>query len=87
MEYQARILDTNGDYSLIAWEGRRFPALTIQGDSLHTLKEVIKEAESELSNGNIEDATFAIREALEHVASMEAAYAQMMKQKGLILPY
>ncbi|MGW4249607.1 DUF6959 family protein, partial [Nocardia sp. NPDC004722] len=34
MEYEARILDTNGSYSLVKWEGRAFPGISIQGDSL-----------------------------------------------------
>ncbi|WP_306359080.1 hypothetical protein [Nocardia sp. CC227C] len=87
MEYEARILETQGDYSLISWEGRKFPGLTIQGDSLHLLKESIAEAENELSNGRFEDAGFALREALETLSAMEDAYLTMMNRKGLPLPY
>ncbi|NNH75281.1 hypothetical protein HLB23_36440 [Nocardia uniformis] len=87
MEYEAKIIDSQGDYSLISWEGRRFPALTIQGDSLHLLNETLKGAQSELSRGNIDDAAFSIREAVEQVSSMEKAYGEMMQKKGLRLPY
>ncbi|GAB4585035.1 DUF6959 family protein [Nocardia sp. IFM 10818] len=87
MGFEAQLLETQGDYSLVSWEGRRFPGLTIQGDSLHLLKETLQEAEAELSNRNIDDALFAVREALEKVESMESAYGQMMAKRGMKLPY
>ena len=87
MENEAQILDTLGNYSLIKWEGRKFPGLTIQGDSLHILREVLEEAESELTSGNSVDALFAVREALETVTGMDLSYREMMGKRGLRLPY
>ncbi|WP_282777168.1 MULTISPECIES: hypothetical protein [unclassified Nocardia] len=87
MEFEARVLGTQGDYSLIGWEGRRWPGLTIQGDTLRTLVEALTEAESELAGGNIEDAVYAIRESLEKVSGMSAAYEEMMSAAGWRLPY
>ncbi|MEV6769832.1 hypothetical protein AB0N05_14510 [Nocardia sp. NPDC051030] len=87
MEYEAKILDVLGNYSLVKWEGRRFPGLTIQGDSLHVLREVLEEAELELTRENAEDALFAIREALETVTGMDISYREMMEKRGLDLPY
>ncbi|WP_373281082.1 DUF6959 family protein [Nocardia niigatensis] len=87
MEDKARILDTLGNYSLIKWEGRKFPGLTIQGDSLRILREVLEKAESELARGSVADALFAVREALETVAGMDLSYQEMMEKRGLRMPY
>ncbi|WP_420832010.1 DUF6959 family protein [Nocardia huaxiensis] len=38
MEFDAHILDTQGNYSVVSWAGRKFPGLSIQGDSLHILR-------------------------------------------------
>ncbi|WP_436838409.1 DUF6959 family protein [Nocardia xishanensis] len=41
MNHSAKIMATEGGYSLVSWEGRRFPGLTVQGDSLHILLDVL----------------------------------------------
>ncbi|MEV0341965.1 hypothetical protein AB0H49_23360 [Nocardia sp. NPDC050713] len=87
MEYDAKILDTDGIYSLVAWEGRRFPGLLMQGDSLSILLATLQEAASELRNGDVEDASFAVGEAVETVGSMIEAYERMMAACGRSLPY
>lgn len=76
-----------GNYSLVKWEGRKFPGLSIQGDSLHILRQVLEEAESELTTGSLVDALFAVREALDTVISMDLSYREMMEKRGLRLPY
>lgn len=87
MEYEARVLDTQGYYSLVRWEGRKFPGLLIQGDTLWTVLETLKEAESELKRGNAEDAAYAIQEAREKIQGMSISYEEMMSNVGLNLPY
>ncbi|MFE5284817.1 DUF6959 family protein [Nocardia sp. NPDC056611] len=83
----AQLLGVQGNYSLVRWEGRRFPGLSIQGDSLHGLRSVLEEAESELTVGSLEDALFAVREALDTVIEMDLCYQEMMGQRNLKLPY
>lgn len=87
MDEPARILGVQGNYSLVKWEGRRFPGLSIQGDSLNILRGVLEEAESELTCGSLEDALFAVREALDTVVAMDLSYREMMGQHNLQLPY
>ncbi|MFE3194249.1 DUF6959 family protein [Nocardia sp. NPDC059240] len=87
MEFESRVLDAQGNYALVKWEPRKFPGLSIQGDSLNILRGVLEEAESELAAGNIEDALFTLREALETVTAMDLSYQDMMKKQGLKLPY
>ncbi|QLY30099.1 hypothetical protein H0264_33800 [Nocardia huaxiensis] len=48
---------------------------------------MLEEAEAELVSGNVEDALFAIREALEKVTGMDLSYREMMEARGLKLPY
>ncbi|MFF0635015.1 DUF6959 family protein [Nocardia sp. NPDC004151] len=87
MDVPAQLLGVQGNYSLVRWEGRHFPGLSIQGDSLHILRAVLEEAESELTVGSLEDALFAVREALDTVIEMDLSYQDMMGQRNLKLPY
>ncbi|WP_083913362.1 putative quinol monooxygenase [Nocardia concava] len=86
-EEGAQVLDSRGNYYLTKRETRRFPALSIQGDSLHILRKDLEEAESELSGGSVEDALFSLREVLETVVGMDLSYQEMMENQGLKLPY
>ncbi|WP_369640588.1 putative quinol monooxygenase, partial [Nocardia sp. JMUB6875] len=86
-EERAQVLDSRGNYYLTKREARKFPALSIQGDSLHILRTDLEEAESELSRGSVEDALFSVREVLETVVGMDLCYQDMMDKQGLKLPY
>ncbi|MGV9412104.1 DUF6959 family protein [Nocardia sp. NPDC003693] len=87
MTYEATILATAGQHTLVQWEGRRFPGVTIQGDSLSILVAAAEEAEAELARGNAEDAGFALAEVREALTDMQRAYEAMMASVGKDLPY
>ncbi|MFB8001338.1 DUF6959 family protein [Nocardia sp. NPDC056000] len=87
MEYDARIFDTQGGYSLVKWEGRKFPGLLVQGDTLWTVMETLNEAASSVEEGNLDDVEAAIQEAREALQSMLESYEYMMSAAGLKLPY
>ncbi|MFB8008803.1 DUF6959 family protein [Nocardia sp. NPDC056000] len=87
MSYSAEIMETQGDYSLVKWEGRKFPGLLIQGDTLTTVLDDLSEARSELDVGNVDDGRFALGEALRKVEQMLSSYEEMMLLAGVKLPY
>ncbi|WP_439957245.1 DUF6959 family protein [Nocardia inohanensis] len=71
-----------GNYALIRWEGRKFPSLSIQGDSLAIFAETLAEAGAELARGNLEDAAFALLEGSRTVTDMRKAYEEMVSEVG-----
>ncbi|WP_146102096.1 MULTISPECIES: hypothetical protein [Nocardia] len=87
MNTQAELLNTEGDYSLVSWSGRKFPGLLVQGDSLSILAETLAEAREELQKGDADEAQYAVDMALNTARSMLEAYERMMNDAGLNLPY
>ncbi|MFD4434181.1 DUF6959 family protein [Nocardia sp. NPDC058497] len=87
MDHIAELLDTEGDYSLVRWTGRRFPGLLLQGDSLSILVSDLRELKTLLSDGEYGEASFSAREILERVEVMQRSYENMMKNVGIKLPY
>lgn len=65
-------------------DGRKFPGLAIQGDSLSIIQDVVSEA---VKSDDSEQIGFALRELADTVGGMVAAYENMMSNAGLPLPY
>lgn len=87
MNRSAELLDTQGDYSLIKWEGRRFPGLLIQGDTLSILVSDIREVRDLLNEHDVDEALFATNELLTRMTRIQQAYEVMISSAGVKLPY
>ncbi|MBU3061198.1 hypothetical protein KO481_06635 [Nocardia sp. NEAU-G5] len=87
MTYEAKIVETRGNHSLVLLQGRQFPGFTVQGDSLFNFVDSLKEAEGDLNDGRAEDALYSVREVLEKATDMLRAYEDMMSSAGIQLPY
>jgi hypothetical protein len=83
----AELLQTQGDYSLMRWSGRRFPGLLIQGDTLSILCDDLEEIMSLLDGGDQEEAEFALSEVCKRVNGMRKSYEEMMDAESMSLPY
>ncbi|NKX88017.1 DUF6959 family protein [Nocardia coubleae] len=87
MEHTAEVLETQGDYSLIRWSGRKFPGLLMQGDTLSILVSDARELEELIDAGDLEEARAAAHELLRSLSVMQRSYEEMMKLAGVKLPY
>jgi hypothetical protein len=65
-------------------EGRRFPGLLIQGDSLSIVRAVVRELQASLEARDDEAAGYAMREVEETVSAMVESYETMMRRAGLL---
>ncbi|KUN42090.1 DUF6959 family protein [Streptomyces longwoodensis] len=83
----ATLLAVLGNYSVVQVEGRRYPALAVQGDTLKVLQEAVEGLAAELDAGDVEDAKFSLAEIQEQIASMLSAYEAVSRDAGLGLPY
>lgn len=83
----AEVLAVSGNYSVVQLEGRRYPAVGLQGDSLKALHEVVEELADNLRSGDLEEATFALREIREAVSSLKSFYEESLAGAGISLPY
>lgn len=87
MTHSAEVIETQGDFSLVKWAGRKFPGFLLQGDSLSIIVSDLREVEDLLANDDIEEARFVAHELLLQFSAMQNSYEEMMKKAGLQLPY
>jgi hypothetical protein len=87
MEKEASLLGSAGNYYLVHIEGRKYPALAVQGDSLKVLHETVVELADYISSEGGEDMKFAFRELSGTIESMISAFEQMSFHAGKDLPY
>jgi hypothetical protein len=83
----AAVLTVTGNYAVVHLEGRRYPALAVQGDSLKILHGIIEELADNLDSGDLDEASFSLREIQSTVSSMVAAYEVASTETGFDLPY
>ncbi|MFD4948446.1 DUF6959 family protein [Streptomyces sp. NPDC058239] len=86
-EVSAAVLAVAGNYAVVHLEGRRYPALAVQGDSLKILYGIIKELADNLESGDLDEASFSLREIQSTVSSMVSAYEVASTETGFDLPY
>ncbi|KAF0845047.1 DUF6959 family protein [Nocardia caishijiensis] len=87
MDNSAELLETEGDYSLIRWFGRKFPGVLIQGDTLSILIDILAEARELLNAGDSEETKFVLGDLAERLGTVQSSYETMMKKAGIELPY
>lgn len=66
---------------------RRLPGVVIQGDSLHILREDIREVAGLLNSGDGPAAASAIGGVLERLDDVLAHYEAVLRRAGYDLPY
>jgi hypothetical protein len=83
----AKLFEVAGNYALVQVEGRRFPGLLIQGDSLSIVRAAVRELQASLEARDDEATGYAMQEVEETVSAMMESYETMMRHAGLTLPY
>ncbi|MGW1407502.1 DUF6959 family protein [Streptomyces sp. NPDC002403] len=86
-EIAAAVLAVSGNYAVVHLEGRRYPALAVQGDSLKILHEIIEELAGNLESGDLGEASFPLGEIQSAVSSMVSAFEAASAENGFELPY
>lgn len=81
------LLDIMGNFALAQVNGRRFPGLLVQGDTLRSFQEVIHELGEVLQGQDAELMRLTLAELAETIDAMVASYEAMMAAAGLDLPY
>jgi len=85
----APILDTSGNFAVIQMPGRRFPAVAIPGDSLHTLCDDLSELVQGLANalGPEHEQVECAQAILQSLEGRRDYYESVLKRAGIALPY
>lgn len=75
-----------GNYYLAHVEGRQFPGLLIQGDSLKEIEGLVVSL-VDSDGSDVEEHKFLMQEVLETIKGLTESYELMMNKAGLKLPY
>jgi hypothetical protein len=84
---EAVVWGVSGNHAVVQLPGRRFPALAIQGDSLHILCDELKETRDLLDAGDRDEALLALGQVSETLDAMRRGYEAILAERGLALPY
>jgi hypothetical protein len=86
-EEAAEVLGSAGNYALVQLPSRRYPALSIQGDSLKCLQESVRELAAAIGSGDVEEVSHPLREVVEQITGMVESYEVLSARAGRELPY
>jgi len=75
------------NFAIVQMEGRRFPGVVFQGDSLQVLINQIELIESMSRKHSDLDLSEEIADVLELLRDVRSAYEEVCREKGLRLPY
>ena len=68
-------------------QGRNYPGVLLQGDSLRILLDDLTELGDEIASGNHEDAQDIIEALKEKISEILVFYEQALTENGIALPY
>ena len=83
----ATVLGLSGNYAIVQIEGRHYPALAMQGDSLKILQGAVEELAGYIQSRDLAEAAFSVDQIQSTVASMLSLYEETLRRAGLGLPY
>lgn len=84
---EVEIYSDASNLAVMKHPGRAFPGSLIQGDSLHSLLQNIKEAQEELSNGNTAEASEILDDVIENLTYRLEHYKKVLQEHGHKLPF
>ena len=86
-EIVAKVHCRRGNHALVQLEGRKYPGLLLQGDSLKQIEVVVDELVELRREDQGDEFDIALHEIVEVVKGLTGSYESMMKEKKLELPY
>lgn len=84
---EVEIYSDTSNLAVIKHPARAFPGSLIQGDSLHSLLQNIKEAQEELINGNASEASEILDSEINNLTYRLEHYKRVLQEHGHELPF
>ncbi len=84
---EVEIYSDASNLAVMRHPGREFPGSLIQGDSLHSLLQNVKEAKEEIESGNASDASEILDDIVENLTYRLEHYKTVLKEHGRELPF
>jgi hypothetical protein len=84
---KVQVFDDSPNYVVLKTEGRRFPGLVVQGDSLSNLVNLSGEAQNAIRNRDFEEAEEVIEELHDQLLEKIQHYERVLLSNHVELPY
>ncbi|MCB1586654.1 MAG: hypothetical protein KDI59_10980 [Xanthomonadales bacterium] len=84
---EVEIYSDASNIAVMRHPGREFPGSLIQGDSLYSLLQNIKEAKQEIDNGDSGEASEILNDVIENLTFRLEHYKKVLKEHGRDLPF
>lgn len=81
----AQVLAVDGNLSVVHLRDRNFPAAAIQGDSLKSLLDTVRELSECIDGGALEDARYSLAEIESVISAMVSTYEGASRERGFKL--
>jgi hypothetical protein len=76
------LLDLAGNFAIVHLPGRRYPALTLQGDTLNSLLQSAADAQKALESGGVSKAAFELEKLVDRLEELRTYYAAVLVANG-----
>jgi uncharacterized protein DUF6959 len=86
-ESLARVYGRRGNHALVQLDGRKYPGLLVQGDSLKQVETIVEDLVELRRQGEDGEFDEALHEVAEVVKALTDSYESMMREVNLDLPY
>jgi hypothetical protein len=86
-ESVARVCARRGNHALVQLDGRKYPGLLVQGDSLKQVEAAVDDLIELRRQGEDGEFDEALREVAEVIKALTDSYESMMREANLGLPY
>lgn len=83
----AKVYGRRGNYALAQLDGRKYPGLLVQGDSLKQVEVLVDELMELRQQGEAGEFEEALLEVAEVIKELVGSYESMMSEAQLGLPY
>ena len=84
---QIDLLDATPNAAIVQLAGRAFPGVVIQGDSMHNLLALVRDAAARLRDSEADDCAGILSEAQGILQGYLTAYESVLHAKGIPTPY
>ncbi len=84
---EVELLDRSGNFAVMRLSGRKFPGVFLQGDTMSTIRDLLKNVDSVKLAALDEAVADQILEARDRLNELAAYYESVLDARGIRRPY
>ncbi len=81
------LLEPPGNWGVVHFSGRRFPAVAVQGDAFSALRDSALHAQERLASDDVEGCAEELEDLVATLRDALAYYERVLRDRGFTVPY